>query len=55
VGQYALKITFDDGHDTGLYTWEYLHELGKRQDAMWRDYLEKLEATGASRDPATSK
>ncbi len=51
VGQYALKITFDDGHDTGLYTWEYLHELGKRQDAMWRDYLEKLEAAGASRDP----
>lgn len=50
VGVYALKINFDDGHNTGLYTWEYLHELGQNQDAMWRDYLAKLEAAGASRD-----
>lgn len=50
VGMYALKIEFDDGHDTGLFSWEYLHELGQYQDAMWHDYLTKLEAAGASRD-----
>lgn len=50
VGVYALKINFDDRHNTGLYTWEYLHQLGQNQDAMWRDYLAKLEAAGASRD-----
>jgi len=50
VGQYALQISFDDGHDTGLFSWEYLHELGQYQDAMWHDYLTKLEAAGASRD-----
>ncbi len=50
AGSYAIKLTFDDGHDTGLYTWEYLHELGKYQDAMWHDYLTKMEAAGASRD-----
>lgn len=51
VGTYALKLNFDDGHDSGLYTWEYLRELGKNQDAMWQDYLKKLEAAGASREP----
>lgn len=50
VGVYALKIEFDDGHDTGLFSWEYLHELGRYQNAMWHDYLTKLEAAGASRD-----
>ncbi|WP_283742603.1 DUF971 domain-containing protein [Sideroxydans sp. CL21] len=50
AGSYAVKLTFDDGHDTGLYTWEYLHELGKYHDAMWHDYLTKLEAAGESRD-----
>lgn len=49
VGSYALKLAFDDGHDTGLYTWDYLHELGKYQDAMWHEYLHKLEEAGASR------
>jgi len=52
AGSYAVKLTFDDGHDSGLYTWEYLYELGKYQDAMWHDYLGKLEAAGASRDKA---
>ncbi|MDD2720584.1 MAG: DUF971 domain-containing protein [Gallionella sp.] len=50
VGSYSLKISFDDGHDTGLYTWPYLHELGQYQDGMWHDYLEKLAAAGKSRD-----
>lgn len=49
AGNYALKLVFNDGHDSGLYTWEYLHELGQYQDAMWHDYLGKLEAAGASR------
>ena len=51
VGSYALKLIFDDGHDSGLYTWEYLHELGKYKDAMWHDYLRKLEEAGESREP----
>lgn len=50
VGSYAVKLTFDDGHDSGLYTWEYLRELGKYQDAMWHDYLTRLEAAGLSRE-----
>lgn len=50
AGSYALKLTFDDGHDSGLYTWEHLYELGKYHDAMWQDYLTKLEEAGASRD-----
>lgn len=51
VGSYAMKIEFDDGHDTGLYTWEYLYDLGKHQDALWQDYLHQIEAAGESRDP----
>lgn len=51
VGSYAVKLFFDDGHDTGIFTWEYLHELGRYQDAMWHDYLDKLEKAGESRDP----
>jgi DUF971 family protein len=50
AGSYAIKLVFDDGHDSGLYTWEYLYELGKYHDAMWHEYLAKLEAAGASRD-----
>jgi DUF971 family protein len=50
VGSYALKLEFDDGHDSGLYTWEYLYELGQTQGAKWQDYLNKLEQAGASRD-----
>ncbi len=51
VGSYAVKLVFDDGHDSGLYTWEYLYELCKYQNGMWHDYLERLEAANASRDP----
>ena len=52
VGTYAVKLVFTDGHDTGLYSWEYLHELARDQDKLWRRYLERLEAAGATRDPA---
>ena len=51
VGSYAVQINFDDGHDTGLYTWEYLYKLGKNQPALWQDYLDRLAAAGASREP----
>ncbi len=49
VGQYALKIVFSDGHDSGLYDWDYLYELAHGYDTMWADYLARLEAAGASR------
>ncbi|WP_416190734.1 gamma-butyrobetaine hydroxylase-like domain-containing protein [Neisseria sp. CCUG12390] len=52
VGQYALKITFSDGHDSGLYDWPYLHQLAYRYDEMWADYLRRIELAGASRIPA---
>jgi len=51
VGHYAVKLVFSDGHDTGLYSWEYLHELGEKQESSWKSYLARLEAAGASRDP----
>jgi DUF971 family protein len=51
MGSYAIQLTFDDGHDTGLYTWEYLYELGSNQEKMWQDYLRQLEEAGESRDP----
>jgi DUF971 family protein len=53
VGGYAVQIDFDDGHGTGLYTWEYLYKLGKNQPALWQDYLDRLAAAGASREPAS--
>lgn len=51
VGTYALKLIFDDGHDSGLFTWEYLYGLGQNQSVMWQDYLKRVEAAGASREP----
>ncbi len=54
AGQYALKLTFDDGHDSGLFTWDYLYQLALRQEQLWTDYLEQLRAAGKSRDPAES-
>jgi ATP-binding protein involved in chromosome partitioning len=50
VGKYAAKIVFDDGHDTGLYTWSYLHDLGREKDARWGNYLAELSAKGLTRD-----
>jgi DUF971 family protein len=54
AGQYALKLTFDDGHDSGLFTWDYLYQLAVRQDDLWKDYLAELQAAGKSRDPNES-
>jgi len=51
VGSYAIKIDFDDGHDTGLYSWEYLRHLGEHQDQIWQGYLQRMKVAGASRDP----
>lgn len=49
VGHYALKLTFDDGHDSGLYTWVYLHTCGTNYQFMWQGYLDQLQAAGGSR------
>ena len=54
AGQYALKLTFDDGHDSGLFTWDYLYQLAVRQDALWANYLDELKAAGKTRDPSES-
>lgn len=54
VGNYAVKLEFDDGHDTGLYSWEYLYQLATRFEQMWQAYLDELSKAGASRDPNES-
>ncbi len=51
VGNYAVRIKFDDLHDTGIYSWQYLHKLGHEQDDLWQAYLDHLAARGLSRDP----
>lgn len=51
-GNYALKIHFDDGHNSGLFTWDYLYALGQQYEKNWQEYLDKLEAAGKSRNPA---
>ncbi|XXQ69490.1 gamma-butyrobetaine hydroxylase-like domain-containing protein [Neisseriaceae bacterium B1] len=50
VGNYALKITFSDGHDSGLYDWDYLHALAIKHDSNWQDYLNRLAQAGATRE-----
>jgi DUF971 family protein len=50
VGSYAIQPRFSDGHDTGIYSWAYLYELGTHRDRLWADYIARLEAAGASRD-----
>lgn len=54
AGNYALKLVFDDGHDSGLYSWDYLYRLATHQDELWQDYLQRLNAAGRSRDPDES-
>ncbi len=51
VGNYAVRIKFDDLHDSGIYSWQYLHELGRDQDTLWQGYLDTLQDEGLSRDP----
>ncbi|OGA31641.1 MAG: 1-(5-phosphoribosyl)-5-((5-phosphoribosylamino)methylideneamino)imidazole-4-carboxamide isomerase [Betaproteobacteria bacterium RIFCSPLOWO2_12_FULL_64_23] len=53
VGSYAVQLVFSDGHDSGLYSWDYFYNLGANQDAMWAHYLERMQAAGASREAAT--
>jgi len=51
VGNYAVRIRFDDLHDTGMYSWRYLYHLGRNQERLWQDYLKALEERGLSREP----
>ena len=52
VGNYAVRIVFDDLHDTGIYSWSYLHQLGVEQEKRWQEYLAALAASGLSREPS---
>jgi DUF971 family protein len=49
IGQYAIKLTFSDGHDTGIYTWDYLYELAATYDVLWEEYINKLSSAGIKR------
>jgi len=51
IGNYAIRIVFDDLHDTGIYSWQYLYRLGRNKDQVWQDYLDDLTTEGGSRDP----
>jgi DUF971 family protein len=51
TGNYAIRLTFDDRHDSGIYSWDYLKELGANQQRYWSEYLDRLRAAGASREP----
>ena len=55
VGNYAVRLVFDDLHDTGIFGWDYLYELGSRRSEKWADYLAELEAKNLSRDPAPKR
>ena len=50
VGSYAVQPQFSDGHDTGIYSWDYLYDLGENQESLWDEYLKRLAAAGASRE-----
>ena len=54
AGNYALKLTFDDGHDSGLFTWDYLYQLATHQEELWNDYLQALHDAGRTRNPEES-
>jgi DUF971 family protein len=53
AGNYALKLHFDDGHDSGLYSWNYLYDLAQHQADYWQNYLQRMEEAGASREPTS--
>lgn len=55
VGNYAVRPVFSDGHDSGLFSWDLLYDLGAKQDILWQDYLARLEAAGETRDIDSSK
>jgi DUF971 family protein len=55
VGSYAIQLTFSDGHDTGIYSWDLLHDYGRRQKEMWEGYLRRMTDAGASREPQEGK
>ena len=55
VGSYAIQLTFSDGHDTGIYSWELLYDYGTRQKEMWEHYLRRMSDAGASREPQKGK
>lgn len=55
VGHYAIKPVFSDGHDSGIFSWDYLYEMCVHQEEMWQDYLDRIEQAGASRDIAMVK
>lgn len=50
VGTYAVKLVFSDGHDTGIYSWDYFYELGVKQDEYWKNYLARMERAGSARE-----
>ncbi|HWV41172.1 DUF971 domain-containing protein [Pseudorhodoplanes sp.] len=55
VGNYAVRLVFDDMHSTGIYSWDYFADLGRNQEKYWQDYLDELAAKGLSREPALRK
>ena len=55
VGSYALQLVFSDGHDSGIFSWDYFYNLGENQEAMWAHYLDRMKAEGASREPGTGE
>ena len=50
IGMYAVKLVFTDGHDTGIYSWDYLYDLGEKQEANWKTYLARLQSAGKTRE-----
>ena len=54
VGLYAVKLVFDDGHSTGIYSWPYLRQLHDNRQALWQDYLDRLQAANSNREPSLS-
>lgn len=54
VGTYAINLVFSDGHDSGIYSWSYLYDLGRNQAELWQRYLDRLAAAGGSREPLTT-
>lgn len=55
VGLYAVKLVFDDGHDSGLYTWQHMYELGEGYEKNWQDYLQRLSQAGHRREPRNNQ